>query len=708
MSGAIATLAVRGNSIYLFYVTQKNQGTLSALSAQPPFSSSSPTNTASPLPNSGPIIPASASSFSEQSYGQDGGNEGEKQVSAVDSAAIVPTVPGGSNLYLQPQSISPSAVAPRGGQFTSISMVSTSSLVPSTNTYRHDLLIACNGRGQLPLLLRLSPTFPNTGSGPQAGSSPQWSFDSNISPPLAPSLTTSYLSLATGSSGRMFDTDSEGSSVYQLVASGPSSVPQVLKFDVTNPSGPIMVPWAPGAVGIRPDLSNPVIVSLKGNSAFDTAVIGVSSSSQLMTAVQIDSESQQLSALLMVQGQFDDTACYTDGNGQIIKATQQTIQSLSVAGMSGSWIDRKTSSSSNNLPTPILACATIDSTLYAVLEGPSGPAIYTADISPSTEWIWRSRPLINIGGSNGGIGNGNGGSDGALPVDSSDRSSKGLSTGAMVGIIAVVLVVLGGALFWFLWRRRQSGAHSKAHALDKITVLPPLAPPPQPGVIGHQQHAYSPVFSENSATTTVMVPGHGQPARYMSSQSLGQQPVVSMSPQMNYHQPITSPPAPGWTTAVYPPSNSTRPGEHIPMVASSLSTAPPPPISTAMYGTSTSASIPSTPGYTHASPIFGDKQELTSEDTSFGMQPASSAIGTQQRASSASAATAGAASPTDTNNTLVPPGAARNDARVQEMFSPALANAQLILQRSQSPPNQMYQEIPQQHQQQPGFPTYHR
>ncbi|KAF9121107.1 hypothetical protein BGW39_010843 [Mortierella sp. 14UC] len=487
----------------------------------------------------------------------------------------------------------------------------------------------------------------------------------------------------------MPDTDHEGSSVYQLVTSGPNSVPQVLKIDVTDSSRPVMVSRGL-AVGIRPDQSNPVLVRLKGNFDFDTAVIGASSSSPLTTAIQIDGELQHLSALITVPGLFDDTACYTDGNGQIIKATQQTIQSFSITAGLGSWTDRKTPSSSSNLPTPILACATIDSTLYTVLEGPTGPIIYTADISPSTEWIWRSRPLINInsGGVGGGNGGSNGGNEGILPVDSSDRSGKGLSTGAMVGIVAVVLVVLGGALFWFLWRRRRAGEHSKARGLgggagEKITVRPPLAPPPQPGLAAHQQHAYSPVFSENSATTTVMVPGHGhgQPARYMSSQSL-----------------------------VYPPSNSTRPGEHIPMVAPSLSTAPPPPISTAMYGTSTAASIPSTPGYSHTSPIFGDKEELTSEDASIEMQPASSAIGTQQRASSASAATAGAGSPTDTNNTLVPPGAARNDARMQEMFSPALANAQLILQRSQSPPNQMYQEVPQhqQHQQQPGFPTYHR
>ncbi|KAG0267623.1 hypothetical protein BGZ95_002807, partial [Linnemannia exigua] len=589
MAGTHAALAVRGNSIYLFYATDKNpSGTLSAISSQPPSSSSSSiSNTASPIATS-PVIPASASSFSEQNYAQD---NTDRQILAAEPA-ITPTTPnngGGNSLYMQPQAISPDTVAPGvGGQVTSISIASTSSYVPSTNTYRHDLLLAYNFRTQPSILARLTPMSPGTGSGLQSSSppaSPQWSFDLNPSQSLAPPLGVSYLWLAAGTSGGIpADDEHEGTTVYQLVAAGPTVVPQLRIIDVTDSGRPIL---ASPAMGIQRDLSDPVVVRLKNNVQVDTAVIGVSVSSPLTTAIRVNSDLRLQSLLMPVPEPFDGTACYTDGNGQLVKATQQFIQSMSIVftGGSGSWTDRKNPTSSNNLPSPILACASIDNTLFAVLEGPTGPVIYTADMSAPTGWVWRQRQLINI---NNGNTSGN-----------------------------------GGALFWFLWRRRRASGDFKSRGLggsegvEKITVRPPLAPPPQPGAgLLHQQHTYSPVFSENSATA-VMVPGQ---VRYMSSQSLGQQPVVSMSPQMNYHQPIASTAAPGWTTAVYPTGGSnSQPGEYIPMVASSLSTAPPPPISTAMYGAAavaapvTASSIPSTPGYSHAaSPvIFGDKQELT-------------------------------------------------------------------------------------------------
>lgn len=244
--------------------------------------------------------------------------------------------------------------------------------------------------------------------------------------------------------------------------------------------------------------------------------------------------------------------------------------------------------------------------------------------------------------------------------------------GATVGIVAAVVVVLGGAIAWFLMRRRrQSPGHSKhAERVEKITVRPPPSAPVVAPALG-------------------AVPGAGQNQQYLPPYpGLPHPGSVSMSPQTNYHQnqvPTSS--GAGWTTAVYP--SSSQPGEYIPMVISSLNTAPPAPLSHHMY-TPAGSSIPSTPIYSAVSPIIvGDKQELTSEDTT--IFPASTAVGHHQRSSTAMSHNSHQEGP--------PMGAAsqpaRSESRMQEMFSPALANAQLILQRSQSPPNQTYQEIQQ-------------
>ncbi|KAF9151172.1 hypothetical protein BG015_007002, partial [Linnemannia schmuckeri] len=233
---------------------------------------------------------------------------------------------------------------------------------------------------------------------------------------------------------------------------------------------------------------------------------------------------------------------------------------------------------------------------------------------------------------------------------------------------AVAIIVLGGVAFWFLRRRQRAAKDLKAlnERVDKVTVRPP--PPGTGAVPGQLQQGYSPAYAAGPPPP----PGS-----------------VSMSPQLNYHQQVPSSAA-GWTTAVYPPSS--RPGEHIPMVASSLTTAPPaPPNHNNMMYSSAASSIPSTPVYSPT--IVGDKQELTSEDTT--ILPASSAVGHHQRPSTAMSHNSHQEGSSNALLGAASPSPARSDSRMQEMFSPALANAQLILQRSQSPPNQTYQELQQ-------------
>ncbi|KAF9089021.1 hypothetical protein BGX23_006971 [Mortierella sp. AD031] len=713
MAGAIAAFAVRGNSIYLHYATDSNPfGSLSVISPQPPSSASSSSAfspTSSPVSNSG--FPSFSVNVNK------GGLDGQDE----EHATVAPTAPiTNTALYIQPQTVRFNSTnnpfrQPQGLSAASLSMVSTSSFDPQRNHYRHDLLLAYNLKTpqSRPILVRLTPQFPATGSGLQpSASGPFWMLDQ---PSLQLPSNATKLWLASGvakGAGGITTPAPEGSSVYQLIQAGSDSVPQLVKTNVTNPLSPTEQ-WRVGIFSTRSGIDgSPKVIRLSGSS-FDAAVIGSDASSMASvfggTRIQMGIEQDFTKTGYTMPDPYDPSACYTEANGQIIMASSQTILTFTYPPIGGipQWGLRQPPSLQPYLKSPILACATVDSTLYAVIQGDGGaPAIYTVDMGVSgKDWFWTLRNLVNVPNAgnadmDGDDGSNNGG--GNIPADlnpNSSSRSNGISTGTTIGIVVAVVILLGAALLWFLWRRRRIGKSkyqatgSIAH-VEKMTIRPPpTRPPPPPGGSGL---GYS--------------PGPG----YMTPQ--GVPVVVSMSPQMNHHQPTALPPttsAAGWTAAVYPAS---QPGEYIPMVASSLSTAslppPPPPFS---Y-----TSEPSTPAFSQAyaqSPIMGDKQELTSEDTSILLQPASSAVGYQKPAQRGSMASTmdtygnsyGGDSSSSVNNTVAGGGGGGRNDRMKEMFSPGLANAQLILQRSQSPPNQPYPEQQHQHQHQYlGQHVYHR
>lgn len=656
-SSAVAACAVRGNSIYLYYRPANGPSTqpLFILSPQPPLSSSG-SNTGSPTTASGPINPYAPSSLSQtNSYSHDytiitaSKSDDERTIDAVpDIGPTAPSSGGDSALFIQVLNIynSGPSLDDLGRQASRVSIATTSSFDGRTVTY--GLLLALNPSSGFPLLVQMNSQSPTTGNRQNSSfSDSPWTLNTLPRWSLEPygSATQYWLAASTSPAP-------EGSSVYQLFATQANSV-LLARYDVANQVLPVDTMFKLPTDGYH------TMIKLTGITGFDAAIVGDSE----IYLVDITG-----SLSYIIPNLYDSTACFTSANGQIIKATQENIQTRFLPN--GAWLSHQPPKS---LPSPILTCATLGNTLYAVVQGDSDgmPKVYTAEMN---DWTWRPRQLFNFDNSGNGSGRG-GGSVGEISTD--HTKSNGLSTGAMVGIVIVVVaVVLGGIGFWWLMKRRRAAKDLKAlnGRAEKITVLPP-PPPGAGGVIMPGQQMYPPAYAAGQAPPP---PGS-----------------VSMSPQVNYHQQVPSSAA-GWTTAVYPPS--TRPGEHIPMVASSLTSAPATPlthINNHIVYSSAGSSIPSTPVYSPTSPIVGDKQELTSEDTT--ILPASSAVGHHQRPSTAMSHNSYQEGSSNTLLSAVsqPAGTGRSDGRMQEMFSPALANAQLILQRSQSPPNQTYQELQQ-------------
>ncbi|KAF9548163.1 hypothetical protein EC957_007191 [Mortierella hygrophila] len=667
-TSAVAACAVRGNFIYLYYRSGQRPLTKPLFVLSPQSFSSSGSNTTYSAATSVPINPYTPSSLSQtNSYSQDdttiiapSKDDDERTIDATPDIGptTAPSSGGDSALFIQVQNTynSSPSLETLGLQASSISIAATSSFDSRTGIYRYDLLLAFSQPSlSSPLVFQMTAQSPATGNSQDSSiSDSTWTPNTFTPPAMTPFGVATQFWLAASASSTP-----EGSSFYELYSTRESPVLHLSRYDVAKQ----IVTDVNANIPILADY--PTMIKLTGITGFNGAIIGDSSTTATSTGIQFMDSTGSLSFVMTIQDTYDSTACYTSANGQIIKATQGTIETTTVdkSISSGVWSPR---SSSNPLPSPILTCAALGNTLYAVVKGGSDgmPMVYTAEMN---DWIWRSRQLYNFDNSGGGSG-----SVGVISTDHNKRS--GLSAGSMVGI-AVAVVVLGGVGFWWLMRRRRAARDLKGlnGGVEKITVRPP--PPGTGGVMVPGQQTYPPAYTTGRAPPP---PGS-----------------VSISPQLNYHQQVPSSAA-GWTTAVYSPS--TRAGEHIPMVASSFTTAPPAPlthINNNMVYSSASSSIPSTPVYSPTTPIVGDKQELTSEDTT--ILPASSAVGHYQRPSTAMSHNSHQEGSSNTllGATSQPAGTVRGDNRRQEMFSPALANAQLILQRSQSPPNQTYQELQQ-------------
>ncbi|KAF9204563.1 hypothetical protein BGZ49_005148 [Haplosporangium sp. Z 27] len=307
--------------------------------------------------------------------------------------------------------------------------------------------------------------------------------------------------------------------------------------------------------------------------------------------------------------------------------------------MSGTWINHQPLP---NLPTPILTCTVANSKLYAVLQGDVQlPAIRSIDLT-SSSWNWQQVQLT--------VASGNGGSEGNSSIISSS-SSKKLSTGVIVAIVVVVVVllILGMAFFW--WRRRKSSSHMKE--IEKAEAVPesiPVYPAPYNASQLINTSQPTPVLATQQAASWATQPNKQELFGYGQS------------------QPSVSTPWSPANTAVVDTSYRDPNYQQLHTARNPLTVA-------------TTMSSQYAPSTTSSGVVAGDKQELTSEDNLVTLTP--STVNSFPSQLSPNASGSGIAQPVTSApfNNLAPP----NEPRLREVLSPGLANAQLILQQSQTP-----------------------
>lgn len=263
-----------------------------------------------------------------------------------------------------------------------------------------------------------------------------------------------------------------------------------------------------------------------------------------------------------------------------------------------------------------------------------------------------------------------------MPPPTADNSSNngGLSKGALIGIIVAVLGVLGILAFVFWRQRSKKGMASRSEKIHQnsrhLGTAPAVYSPVQ---TDHMQGSLSnPIYVPMQAPLPERPVIYGQPSHPGMLRENSE-----YSSQHNQSRPwsregVSTP----FASASYSPNIHQ---EQIPMIATSLGAAP-------TYNPYVVAVPPSpSPMQSRSPTVIGDKQELSSEEQNFDVRSPSSASfhGQQQQPVLVSGSLAVPSPETQPN-----PEGTRNGKkpRIQSMMSPALANAQLILQASQNRP----------------------
>ncbi|KAF9279376.1 hypothetical protein BGZ88_012789 [Linnemannia elongata] len=321
-SSAVAACAVRGNSIYLYYRPANGPSTqpLFVLSPQPPLSSSGP-NTGSPTTASGPINPYAPSSLSQtNSYSHDytiitaSKSDDERTIDAVpDIGPTAPSSGGDSALFIQVQNIynSGPSLDDLGRQASRVSIATTSSFDGRTVTY--GLMLALNPSSGFPVLVQMNSQSPTTGSRQNSSfSDSPWTLKTLSLQPSASGYVTQFWLAASASSAP------EGSSVYLVFATQDSSGPLFGRYNVANRLIAVDPLFNPSQIEVYQ-----TVIKLTGITGFDAAIVGDS-------GIQLVDSNGSLSYVMTISNPYDPTACFTSANGQIIKATQETIQTTTV------------------------------------------------------------------------------------------------------------------------------------------------------------------------------------------------------------------------------------------------------------------------------------------------------------------------------------------------------------------------------------------
>ncbi|KAI9231702.1 MAG: hypothetical protein BYD32DRAFT_430169 [Podila humilis] len=575
-----------------------------------------------------------------------------------------PAIPGGSSrtsLLYEVQAVSSPNIGGLGTP-VSLSMVSISSLATPGS---RDLLLAYNqpigiASPALPVLLRYTPS---------SSSDQAWATSSfNLTSPTG----TAAMWFAPG----WITSSGDGSALYQLASSVKQQTLQKLDTQGTSLGAELQINL--DALQMIPQL----IPLNDAGARFDNVIVGACPVLNGAICLVFTKDTAVSSVQMTGGGSGSLTdACYTAANGFVVKIMTDGIYTFSYDALPAGiqtiapWSTLQPPSGRPRIRTPLLACTSLGSALYAIAQGTATvPSLYRMNVAPVSGVEWDTIQLFPSNSDNGGLW--------MPPASSKDHG--GLSKGALVGIIVAVVGVLG-ILAYAFWRRKNPkkgmGQGEKINQQRHLGTVPTV---------------YSPVHTDNtprSLSSPIYVPAqaplpeqpviYGQPHPGMHRENSEYSSMHSQSRPWS-REGVSAP----YANASYSPNIHQ---EHIPMIATSLGAAP----------TYNSYVVPVPPSPMSLSPsIIGDKQELSSDEQHFDIRSPSAASFHGQLQQQPVLVSGSLAVPNADTLQLNPEGVARNGKkpRIQTMMSPALANAQLILQASQHRPHQQQQ---QQQQQQP-------
>ncbi|CAO3570367.1 unnamed protein product [Mortierella alpina] len=580
---------------------------------------------------------------------------------------------------------------------TAVSMVSTSSTDSSPNGVRHDLLLAFrSAQSDSPPLIRLV-------AGPESANF--WrALLEDEDPVLSPS-GSSLLWIASARPSTGIEKQ-EGAVLYRLATGNSTSVAaqtiDVFRKDTSNRPASIVL----GTVSISSVKSDvtPKVLWLSGGEMYDAVVVGQCAATSQGTCLVFFNSQGQITITTAAFG-YDPNACVAADAGVIIMATSTQMWTFryspeALANPNGSWSVRPIKGLKSR---SILACAAKDSTAYAVVEGlPFIPSLRTLDFGSSTDLSWNTMEMFDSSGDGSSHGPGTG----------DYNYERGLSPHKLaIIIIALLALVVVAGLFW---RRRSRSKAFRLKMSDAATDLPSPTPT-QPSEDTAATHPI-PLEPLNRSAQHVVVPGLGAETG-IRSREIGSEigsgsgsgsgsgagvPRANSWSQCTSMGPTTSASVAAYSNrASFPYAATTsnngeyysRPGQQLPIIATSLSAAPYKPFVISSSPIITPNGSPSQQG---------DKDELDQNELAQGQASSeaeasssshsnavASTSGTSSHARSMSAAGPSATTTTTTPNTFYPQSAGessrsyRNSRPMHEMMSPTLVNAQRILQQSQ-------------------------
>ncbi|KAI8599398.1 hypothetical protein EDD21DRAFT_161402 [Dissophora ornata] len=547
------------------------------------------------------------------------------------------------------------------------SMVSTSSMDASQQGFRHDLLLSFSSIAATttPLaLVRLVPQPPYIGDGDVRYGRTAWGYVSETQSDMLVSNNVTGLWMVSGNSLGSKSSSStystlEGSAMYELYTDG-LGVYAVQKIDVSSEDGmarPISRLLWTRLVGTLDGTASPKMVRFLDGSTYDGVVVGGCAASPQLTCLVFFNDAGTV--LVSTTTSFDSTSCLAADSGSIVMVTSaQTwtfnYDAVTSSTVAGTWTAQVTQPSTRST---VLACAAKDQTFYTIQKGEGVvPSISTLDFSNTTTWIWQSPSLVQTSNSNGSGSSGSG--------------HRGVSPTVIAILVIVIAVVVGAAVY--LWMRKSK---TKSLGLRQTTTIAPgtlVSPAPinNNGTLGAAAVAI-PLQTMNQASQSGggNSPSSGIPisAAYSNRTSLPLQPTGTAT---------SGPPGPGYHIISMPEQRS-------PLIATSLSAAPYRPFVISSSPIPSSSMISSPIMMTH-SQAPGDKYEVDEQDDGRqGQQQGESSTG----GSGEHGESSGSSSSLQRSSNILyadePSRPHRNSRPLQEVLSPTLANAQLILQQSQ-------------------------